>query len=195
MKSCRIKKARQSNLTHMELFKRLIDDQTKEIITFENTKRIIMTNNDIIRRIRYTFNYNDAKMIEIFALAGLEITRAQMNAWLKKEDDPDFEELVDKPLATFLNGFIIEKRGKKEGEQPKPEKRLTNNAIFRKLKIALNLKDDDILGILELVDMRISKHELSAFFRNPEQEQYRECKDQILRNFVYGLQKKYHDHK
>jgi uncharacterized protein YehS (DUF1456 family) len=154
-----------------------------------------MTNNDIIRRIRYTFNYNDAKMIEIFALAEHEVTRAQMNAWLKKEDDPGFEEMVDKPLAIFLNGFIIEKRGKKEGEQPKPEKRLSNNVIFRKLKIALNLKDDDILQILEMVDMRISKHELSAFFRSPEQEQYRECKDQILRNFIYGLQKKYHDNK
>jgi uncharacterized protein YehS (DUF1456 family) len=151
-----------------------------------------MNNNDILRRIRYTFDLSDSKMIEIFALASHEVTRAEVSDWLKKDDDPSCLQLYDKQLAIFLNGFIMDKRGKKEGEQPKPEKSLNNNIVFRKLKIALNLKDDDILEILDLVDMHISKHELSAFFRNPNQNQYRPCKDQILRNFIYGLQKKYH---
>jgi uncharacterized protein YehS (DUF1456 family) len=151
-----------------------------------------MNNNDILRRIRYAFNISDDGMIEIFALADLEVTRAEVSVWLKKEDDPACQPIYDKQLAIFLNGFINKKRGKKEGEQPKPEKSLNNNIVFRKLKIALNLKDDDILEILDLVDMHISKHELSAFFRSPEQSQYRPCKDQILRNFIYGLQKKYH---
>jgi uncharacterized protein YehS (DUF1456 family) len=114
---------------------------------------------------------------------------------LKKDDDPDLQELYDKELAIFLNGLIVDKRGKKEGEQPKPEKRMNNNIVFRKLKIALNLRDDDILEILMLVDFRISKHELSAFFRNPVQSQYRPCKDQILRNFLMGMQIKYRDMK
>ena len=151
-----------------------------------------MNNNDIIRRIRYTFDFNDSKMIEIFSLADHEVTREQISDWLKKEDDPSFQELNDKQLAFFLNGFINDKRGKKETEQPKAEKRLNNNIILRKLKIALNLKDEDILEILDLVDMRISKHELSAFFRNPNQDQYRLCKDQVLRNFLHGMQLKYH---
>jgi uncharacterized protein YehS (DUF1456 family) len=98
--------------------------------------------------------------------------------------------LYDKELAIFLTGFIVEKRGKKEGEEPKPEKSLNNNIIFRKLKIALNYKDEDILEILDQRGMRISKHELSAFFRHPDQPQYRPCKDQILRNFLHGLQAK-----
>jgi len=151
-----------------------------------------MNNNDILRRIRYTFDFSDSKMIAIFAMADLEVTRAQISDWLKKDDDPAQLSLNDFHLATFLNGFISDKRGRKEGEQPKPEKRLTNNIIFRKLKIALNLKDEDILEILMLVGFRISKHELSAFFRNPNQEQYRLCKDQILRNFLQGMQIKYH---
>ena len=151
-----------------------------------------MNNNDIIRRIRYTFDLSDSKMIGIFGLANHEVTRAQISDWLKKDDDPDYKEIHDNMLAIFLNGFIIEKRGKTEADQPKPEKRLNNNIIFRKLKIALNLKDNEILEILELVDMGISKHELSAFFRKPEQNQYRPCKDQILRNFLHGLQIKYH---
>jgi uncharacterized protein YehS (DUF1456 family) len=147
--------------------------------------------NDILRRIRYTFEISDSKMMEIFALAGHEITRAQISDWLKKDDDPAYKDLDDNHLAIFLNGFIIEKRGKKEGPPPIAEKRLNNNIVLRKLKIALDLKDDNILEILALADMRISKHELSAFFRKPDQEQFRPCKDQILRNFIHGMQVKY----
>ena len=154
-----------------------------------------MINNDIIRRIRYTFDFNDTKMIEIFGLADYQVTRAQISDWLKKDDDPTFQELLDYQLATFLNGFINEKRGKKEGAQAIPEKKLNNNIIFRKLKIALDLKDDDILEIFKLVDLRVSKTELSAFFRNPKLKQYRPCKDQFLRNFLHGMQIKYHDKK
>ena len=154
-----------------------------------------MTNNDILRRIRYTFDFNDSKMIEIFGLADLQVTREQISDWLKKDDHPEFKELLDAQLATFLNGFIIEKRGRKEGHQPIPEKRLNNNMIFKKLKIALNLKDEDILEIYKLADMRLSKSELNAFFRKPEQKQYRTCKDQFLRNFLHGMQLKYHVNK
>ena len=150
-----------------------------------------MNNNDILRRIRYTFDFNDVKMMHIFGLADSEVSREQISNWLKKDDDPDFQSLHDIKLATFLNGLINDKRGKKEGEQPKPEKTLNNNLILRKLKIALNLKDEDIVAILELADMTISKHEISAFFRKPDQSQYRLCKDQILRNFIHGLQIKY----
>ncbi|MCD6180502.1 MAG: DUF1456 family protein [Bacteroidales bacterium] len=151
-----------------------------------------MNNNDILRRIRYTFNFSDAKMIDLFALADTKVTRSEISNWLKKDDDPDFQTIYDVQFATFLNGFINDRRGKREGEQAKPEKKLNNNIIFKKLKIALNLRDDDILEILKLVDMRVGKHELSAFFRNPAQKQYRNCKDQILRNFIHGMQIKYH---
>jgi uncharacterized protein YehS (DUF1456 family) len=150
-----------------------------------------MINNDILRRIRYTFDFNDSKMIAIFGSAYHPVTRAQISDWLKKEDDPAYRKFNDMLLAIFLNGLINDKRGKKEGPQPEPEKRLTNNIIFRKLKIALNLKAEDILEILDLADLRISKHELSAFFRKPDNKHYRGCKDQILRKFLKGLQLRY----
>jgi len=152
-----------------------------------------VTNNDILRRLRYVFDFNDSKMIEIFQQADYLSTREQISDWLKKDDDPTYKSCDDMTLATFLNGLINEKRGKKEGAQPEPEKKLTNNMIFRKLKIALNMKDDDVLEIMGLADLRISKHELSAFFRKPGHKHYRECKDQILRNFIKGLQIKYRD--
>lgn len=151
-----------------------------------------MDNNDVMRRIRYTFDFNDSKMIEIFAMADHVVTRAEISDWLKKDDDPAYQAVTDNKLAIFLNGFIIDKRGKKDGAPPIAELRLNNNIIFRKLKIALNLQDDDILEILKSANLRVSKHELSAFFRHPSQHQYRLCEDQILRNFLLGMQKKYH---
>ena len=152
-----------------------------------------MTNNDILRRLRYIFDFSDSKMIALFGLANLEVTRAQVSDWLKKEDDPAYQKCHDPEMAIFLNGLIIDKRGKKEGPQPEPEKRLNNNIIFRKLKIALNLQADDVLAILKLANQRLSKHELSAFFRRPDHKHYRICKDQSLRNFLKGLQLKYRD--
>ena len=150
-----------------------------------------MTNNDILRRVRYIFNFNDDKMIALFGLADCTVTRAQISDWMKQEEDPAFIKLNDSQLATFLNGLINDKRGKKDGPQPLPEKNLTNNAIFMKLKIALNLKAEDILEIMDLSDFRMSKHELSAFFRKVGHKHYRECKDQILRTFLKGLQMQY----
>ncbi|HPR61555.1 MAG TPA: DUF1456 family protein, partial [Prolixibacteraceae bacterium] len=148
-------------------------------------------NNDILRSLRYTFDFNDDKMMELFASGGLEVTRTQVCDWLKREDDQDMKAIYDQQLASFLNGFINDKRGKKEGEQAAAEKKLNNNIVLRKLKIALNLKDEEMLEILMLANFRISKSELSAFFRKPEQSQFKMCKDQIMRNFLHGLRMKY----
>ena len=150
-----------------------------------------MTNNDILRRIRYVFDFNDDKMISIFQSADSKVTRAEISDWMKSEEDDSYKKLKDVELATYLNGLINEKRGKREGVEPVPEKNLTNNAIFMKLKIALNLQAEDILEIMDLSDFRMSKHELSAFFRKVGHKHYRECKDQILRVFLKGLQMQY----
>ena len=154
-----------------------------------------MTNNDVFRRVRYIFDFGDAEVISIFSLADLKVTREEISDWLKKDDDPAIKTLTDRQLATFLNGLINHKRGKKQGDQPAPEKKLSNNIIFRKIKIALNLQAEEVLGILQLADLRISSHELSAFFRKEGHKHYRQCKDQVLRNFLQGLQLKYRPNK
>lgn len=147
-----------------------------------------MTNNDVLRRLRYVLDLNDSTMISIFGEADLVVSREEISDWLKRDDDPAFISCNDKLLATFLNGLINHKRGRKEGKQPLPEKTLTNNIVLKKLRIALDLKSDDILDILELAELQLSKHELSAFFRKPDHKHYRVCKDQVMRNFLQGLQ-------
>ncbi|MDA0684704.1 MAG: DUF1456 family protein [Bacteroidetes bacterium] len=150
-----------------------------------------MTTNDVMRRVRFIFDLNDAKMIELFSHVGHTVTRAQISDWLKKDDDPAYVECTDTELAMFLNGFIVEKRGRKDGPQPEPETELSNNVIFLKLKIALNMQAEDVLETLRRADFWLSKHELSAFFRKPGHKHFRECKDQVLRNFLNGLKDQY----
>ena len=147
-----------------------------------------MINNDILRRLRYTFGLNDKKMIEIFKKGGMETTRTKIREWLLREDDEGFLPIKDVETAIFLNGLIIEKRGVREGVTPTAEEILTNNMVLRKLKIALNMKDTDVLEIMDKANFKIGKHELSALFRRTDHKHYRECKDQFLRNFLLGLQ-------
>ena len=147
-----------------------------------------MTHNDIFRRLRFVFDYSDSKMIAMFAMADETVTREQVSAWLKKDDQKGFVKIRDYQLAVFLNGLINHHRGKKDGPQAEPERRLNNNIIFRKLKIAMNFQDDDVISTMALADFRISKHELSSFFRKEGHRNYRECENQILRNFLKGLQ-------
>lgn len=150
-----------------------------------------MKNNDILRRIRFVFNLDDTKMMKLSSSSDRKITRAEISDWLKRDDDIGHKAMTDFELATFLNHFIEEKRGKRDGPAPVPEKRLNNNAVFMKLKIALNLKAEDVLELLKLANFTLGKHELSAFFRKPGHKHYRECKDQVLRNFLQGMQNKY----
>jgi len=64
---------------------------------------------------------------------------------------------------------------------------MNNNDIFKKLRVALQLRDDQIEDILKLVDFRMSKGEIGNFFRNADHPKYVECGDQVLRNFLNGL--------
>ena len=170
-----------------------IDWQPTDSCVLVTERGVRMTNNDVLRRVRYIFDYSDNQMIELFALAELNVTREQVSNWMKKDDDPDFIEMEDVELAIYLNGLIIKNRGKKDGPQAEPENVLSNNIILRKIKIAMNFKDIDMIETFALVNWNISKHELSAFFRKPVHKNYRNCNDQILRNFLSAMQVKYRE--
>lgn len=147
-----------------------------------------MTNNDVLSRLRYLLDYSDTTVVAVFAAADLAVTEDQVTGWLAGEESPQYVRLGDTELAAFLNGLINHRRGRRPGPPPVPEQRLNNNLIATKLKIALNLKGEDMIRILNLADCRISNHELSAFFRKPGHTHYRKLNDQILRYFLRGLQ-------
>jgi uncharacterized protein YehS (DUF1456 family) len=146
-----------------------------------------MINNDILRRISTICDFNNEKIQAIAALSECEISSEQLTRFFKEKDDATYIEVTDTELAGFLNGLIIEKRGKKDGPLRANELELNNNAIFNKLKIALSLQADDVIAILELAQLSLGKYELSAFFRNANNKHYRECSDDVLSTFLKGL--------
>jgi uncharacterized protein YehS (DUF1456 family) len=149
-----------------------------------------MINNDILRSIRYALDLHDSSIVTICELGGQTLEPASVTALLKKEEEESFLTCTDLVMGAFLDGLILQKRGKKEGdnsEQVAATSPLTNNVILKKLRIALELQEDTILAILEKTDTGITRARLSALFRKEGHKNYKECGDQFLRNFLKGL--------
>jgi uncharacterized protein YehS (DUF1456 family) len=153
-----------------------------------------VTNNDILRRFRYALDISNPKMLEIFSTAGHEIDQDTLVALLKKEEEEGFIPCGNSLLEDFFDGLIILKRGRQEGapvEAATPGGERLNNVILRKLRIALNMRDDDMAAVMLLAGARVSRSELGALFRSKEHKNYKECGDQFLRNFLTGLKNRY----
>jgi uncharacterized protein YehS (DUF1456 family) len=147
-----------------------------------------MTNNDTLRRLRYALNIDDAKVAEIIALTGRATTPDEVINWLKREDEKGYTDLPHSLLCRFLDGLIIEKRGPHpSGSIPEPVDFLPNNEILKKLRIALNLKEDDVLAVFKKAEFVVTKAELGSFFRKEGHRNYRKCPEQVLRKFIHGL--------
>ena len=87
-------------------------------------------------------------------------------------------------MAHFLNGLVTYKRGKDESRPPQPvELPVTNNTVLKKIRVAFELKDDDLIALLAEDRAEVSKGELGAFFRRPDHRNYRECGDQSPQEF------------
>jgi len=145
--------------------------------------------------VRYIFEFSDQLMLSIFKLGGCEVSKPELLTWLARDGEPEFVLCEDEKLARFLNGLIIKNRGSKGDDTPEPERVLSNNMVLRKLKISLNLQADDLLEILKLNELTLSKHELSALFRRPDHKNYRECPDQLLCDVLDGMEKHYRKNK
>lgn len=147
-----------------------------------------MNHNDVLRSLRYMLKINDAKMVGIIKLSGLEVSAETLASYLKKEEEPGFVRCPDPVMAHFLDGLVIHRRGKDDSRPAQPvELPVTNNTILKKLRVAFELKEDDLHEILKSVDFPVSKPELSALFRKVGHDNYRQCGDQLLRNFLKGL--------
>jgi uncharacterized protein YehS (DUF1456 family) len=147
-----------------------------------------MIHNDVLRSLRYVLNVSDAKLADIIRLGGLTVPLEALRAYLKKEEEAGFTRCPDNVMGHFLDGLVIERRGKDDTRPPQPvQLPVTNNDILKKLRVAFELREDDIRQILQSVNFPVSKPELSALFRKAGHDNYRPCGDQLLRNFLKGL--------
>jgi uncharacterized protein YehS (DUF1456 family) len=162
-----------------------------------------MENNDILIRLRYALEIKNKEMAEIFKLGGVEVTVPEVIQILTKiDDEEENDDLIkcnNSMFDSFLNGFIIYKRGIQEPKPGQPEtpepvikkSANVNNLLLKKVKIALALTTEDMLEIFEKAGITVTKGELGALLRKEGHKNYKECGDKFARNFLKGLAIKY----
>ena len=145
-----------------------------------------MLNNEAFRRIRYALELDDATTVKIFETGKYECSVESVEKFSRKDPDISGHELPDTVFAHFLNGLIVHRRGG-DTTTVEPDETMDNNKILKKLRIALELYEDEMLSIFVFGDIKFSRHKLSALFRANGHKHFRECNDHTLRQFLKGL--------
>lgn len=149
-----------------------------------------MTNNDVFRSIWNVLGNNESTLVDIFKLDDHPIDQLTISNFLKLENEPGYIECNDEQLTSFLNGLITYRRGKSEKVTTQPQAHtpaLTNNIIFKKIRIAFDLKENDLIELMSLADYETSKNELSSIARKAGHKHYRVCSDELLKGLLAGL--------
>ena len=149
-----------------------------------------MHSNDILRRLVKSLAWSVTELQAIFALSEIELTETEIAKLLKTDYEPGFEAMPDYVLIKFLDALIESKRGKREGAPPaevSKRAKISNNEVLKKLRIAFNLQEQQLRDLLKCVTIELTKSDLSALFRKPEQAAFKACDDELLFDFIDGL--------
>ena len=147
-----------------------------------------MIHNDVVRSLRYLLQTDDTGLEKIIGLGGGTTSRSEITALMKRDDEEGYVLCGDEVMGQFLDGLIIQRRGREENAPVRaPEKVVTNNTVLKKLRVAFELKETDFLELMAASGFQVSKPELSALFRNAEHKNFRAAGDQFLRNFLKAL--------
>ena len=150
-----------------------------------------MENNYILKKMMEALSLTKVDVLKSYKLVDKKITQEDVDDILTDKTDEKFVLLSDEGLELFLNGFIAYKRGPsdKKGKSKKVE--FSNNLILKKLKIALNLKDEDLIAIFANDGLEITKSQLTAYCRREGHQNYRKCSDALLKRFLNGCKTLY----
>jgi len=164
-----------------------------------------MNNNEILIRLKDALDINNEDMVKIFELGGSSLVSEEVRMMFVESSVDGLKDDVEKTydlecdnflLESFLNGFIIFKRGEKEAagdDTPKPSLAIkdngsVNNVMLKKLKIALSLTSDNMIDIFNKVGLNLTKAELSPYFRKEGHKHYKKCSDALVKRFLKGLE-------
>ena len=152
-----------------------------------------MTNNDLLRSLRYALKLNDKQLLTLFSShpqSMVVMSPKQLSEKMADEEADNFSPLSDDEFTAFLDGLIVARRGLKDGAPaPIKQERLSRNDVLKKLRIALEFQEKDMLETMEAGGTKLSKGELSAFFRKPSHKHFRQVGNQAMRSFLRGLSK------
>ena len=147
-----------------------------------------MTNNEVMKSVRYTLETKNKEVVKLIQDGGVEIGVLDVVNLLKNEEEEGFLECPAETLHAFLDGLILERRGPSDGPPKKfSTSTINNNMVLRKLRIAFEMRDTDMIVTMKSVGFSVSKGEISALFRAPKHKHFMQCGDQFLRYFLKGL--------
>ena len=150
--------------------------------------------NDILFKIKTALSLDNKTIIEAYALVGYEMSQDRLENILKKYQDKGYEEATYEELGLFLDGLVLLKRG--ENSTPKEENEvveLTNNLILKKLRVALELKEAQLVILFALAEVTITKRQIGSLFRKEGGKNFKPCSDELLLSFLEGLDEFFYD--
>ncbi len=142
--------------------------------------------NQILKKLQTLLGVDNEKMHTIFELNGYKIPQKRVDGYLSEEGSKEYLDCGYEAFGEFLDGMIVYKRGEIKSRSD-DKVSLTNNLILKKLRVAFELKESDLFEIFKIVDIDISKGELSSLFRSEDHKKFRYCPDSILILFLDGL--------
>lgn len=151
-----------------------------------------MRTNDIFRKIIRALVLDIQQIQSLFSVSDIDLSEKEITNLLKTDYEPGFAPMPDYILLVLLNNLIDSKRGKKADVITEPvnkHQKITNNEVLKKLRIAFNLHEQDVRDVFKAVTIELTKSDLSALFRKPDNNHFKVCDDELLFDFIDGLGK------
>ena len=152
--------------------------------------------NDILFKIKTALSLDNEAIIKAYTLVEYEMSQERLTDILKKRQDKGYAEATYEELGLFLDGLILLKRGKASSTKDEDEVfELTNNLILKKLRVALELKEAELVILFALAEVTITKRQIGSLFRKEGGKNFKACSDELLLSFLEGLDEFYYDGK
>jgi len=150
--------------------------------------------NDILFKIKTALSLKSSEIIKAYSLVEYTMTEERLNNVLKRRQDQGYEEANYEELGLFLDGLVLLKRGESSNKVESDEVvELTNNLILKKLRVAMNLKESDLVIIFALAEVVLNKRQIGSLFRKEGGKNFKACSDELLFAFIEGLDEFYYD--
>ncbi|CAA6800147.1 MAG: Unknown protein [uncultured Sulfurovum sp.] len=153
-----------------------------------------MQTNDILFKLKTALSLENEQIIEAYKLADFEMTEERLVSIMKRRQDKGFEEATFEELGVFLDGLVLLKRGpsdKVANEDDVVE--LTNNLILKKVRVAMELKEPELVILFALAEVTLTKRQIGSLFRKEGTKNFKACSDELLNAFLEGLDEFYYD--
>ena len=150
--------------------------------------------NDILFKLKKALSLTPKEMIKAYALANYEMTQERLESILKRRQDKGYSEATYEELGVFLDGLVLLKRGASDKVATDDESvSLSNNLILKKVRVAMELREPELVILFALAEQELSKRQIGALFRKEGTKNFKSCSDELLMAFLEGLDEFYYD--